>query len=377
MSDGKVIPTVLLAGGGSGGHVYPLVAVADAIKKIEPQVRIVFVGTERGIEKQAVPARGYELELVDVQPIRGRGFVGALRGVGGALASLPESLRLVQRLQPRAVLTVGGYAAGPISAAARIQRIPIALLEPNAVMGLANRLMAPFVDRAYTAFALAERHFSAQKVLRSGVPIRAGFEPSALCLGERPKRILVLGGSQGARTLNESLPPAMGRQTLPIRVRHQCGKADVKRVAERYRAVGIAEAEIVDFIDDMPAAIRDADLIISRSGASAVSEICAVGRASLLVPYPFAAGNHQQKNAEALFDVGAAHWLNNRDADASRLTDEIAALLQDSNLLTNMASAARSIGRPHAAACIAEDFLALAGFGRLTPEHGHEPKETN
>lgn len=369
--------TLLLAGGGTGGHVYPLVAVADALKRIDATLRIVFVGTERGLEKAVVPARGYELELVEVRPIRGGGLVGALRGIGGAVASLPESRRLLQRLHPRAVLSVGGYAAGPVSAAARLSGIPLALLEPNAVMGLANRLVAPFVDRAYTAFALAERHFAADKVLRSGVPIREGFEPAAWSAQPGKKRVLVLGGSQGARTLNENVPPALGRQAQSLEILHQCGKTDVDLVAARYKEAGLPNAEVVAFIDDMPLAIRGSDLVVSRSGASAVSEICAVGRPSLLIPYPFAAGNHQQKNAESLAELGAARWLANQDADASRLTDELAALLQDPSLLSKMAGAARAVGRPHAARQIAEDFLALAGIGRPTPHAGLEPKESN
>lgn len=369
--------TLLLAGGGTGGHVYPLVAVADALKRIDAELRVVFVGTERGLEKQVVPARGYELELMRVWPIRGGGAFGALRGVGGAVAALPESQRLLRRLRPSAVLTVGGYAAGPVSAAACLRGIPLALLEPNAVMGLANRLLAPFVDRAYTAFPLSERHFAANKVLRSGVPIREGFEPAVWVAEARPQRILVLGGSQGARTLNENLPSALARQQPKVQVKHQCGKADVDLVAQRYADAGLPEAEVIAFIDDMPAALRDADIVISRSGASAVSEICAVGRASLLLPYPFAAGNHQQLNAESLAAAGAARWLKNRQATPSRLTEEIAALLREPTQLTKMANMARSVGRPQAAARIAADLLALAGFGRHTPGIGREPKETN
>ncbi|MGE5785523.1 MAG: UDP-N-acetylglucosamine--N-acetylmuramyl-(pentapeptide) pyrophosphoryl-undecaprenol N-acetylglucosamine transferase, partial [Myxococcales bacterium] len=226
--------TILLAGGGTGGHVYPLVAVADALRRAEPSLRIVFIGTKRGIETRVVPACGYELELVQVEPIRGMGALGALWGLWSACTSLPASRTLLRRLHPVAVLTVGGYAAGPISLAARAMSIPLALLEPNAVMGLANRAIAPLVSRAYTAFPDVERHFAAHKVLRCGVPIRAGFRPAPL--QERPEQVcvLVLGGSQGARTLNDNVPIALGSHRSKLVIRHQCGQADVGRVKQQY-----------------------------------------------------------------------------------------------------------------------------------------------
>jgi UDP-N-acetylglucosamine--N-acetylmuramyl-(pentapeptide) pyrophosphoryl-undecaprenol N-acetylglucosamine transferase len=363
--------SILLAGGGTGGHVYPLVAVAEALKELAPEIRVVFVGTERGIETRVVPSRGFELELVKVLPIRGFGATGALRGVLRAALSLPESRELLRRHRPAAVLTVGGYAAGPVSLMARLAGIPVGLLEPNAVMGLANRLMAPLVQRGYTAFAPAERHFVRGRVLRSGVPIRNGFSPAPYVLTARPRRVLVLGGSQGARTLNEEVPLALLQSSIPIEVRHQCGQKDVELVRERYARGGdtgaaIVAAEVVPFIDDMPMALAWADLVISRSGASAVSEICAVGRPSLLVPYPFAAGNHQQINAETLASVGAARWLRNDLARSERIAVEISTLLGDEGLLRRMADAAVGYGRPNAAMHVAADLLTVVG--RDVPE---------
>lgn len=358
--------TVLLAGGGTGGHVYPLIAVADALTRRAGEVRVVFVGTERGIEKKVVPARGYALELVEVVPIRGTGIAGAMSGTFRAILSLPESYRLLQRTRPSVVLTVGGYAAGPVSAMARAAGIPLALLEPNAVMGLSNRLIAPWVNRAYTAFAPAERHFAQSKVLRAGVPIRDGFLPSPWEPKARPQHVLVLGGSQGARTLNDHVPHALALQKVPLVVRHQCGVADADRVRSTYAATGMTDATVEPFIDDMPAAIRDADLVISRSGASAVSEICAVGRANLLVPYPHAAGNHQERNAATLAAAGASRWIANGEATPDRLANALATMLGDVTSMRNMADLARSIGRPQAAAQIADDLLWLAGSGAPT-----------
>jgi UDP-N-acetylglucosamine--N-acetylmuramyl-(pentapeptide) pyrophosphoryl-undecaprenol N-acetylglucosamine transferase len=356
--------TLVLAGGGTGGHVFPMIAVADALERLAPELRLVFVGTERGMETRIVPERGYELELVKVLPIRGGGLRGALRGAARAAASLPESRALLRRLAPRAVFSIGGYAAGPIALAARSLGIPLALMEPNAVIGLANRLVAPLVNRAYTAFPEPESHFRSGVVLRSGVPIRAGFEPQPYQRSSGPLRVLVLGGSQGARALNETVPEALGRATAGVRVVHQCGIEHESAVRERYLSLAAKDrAEVVPFIDDMPGALARAELVIGRAGASAVSEICAVGRPSVLVPYPHAAGEHQLHNALSLAKDQAAVCIAQPEATASRLAAEIDRLAREKGLLSAMAEAARRRGNPDAARTVAEDLLALAGLG--------------
>jgi UDP-N-acetylglucosamine--N-acetylmuramyl-(pentapeptide) pyrophosphoryl-undecaprenol N-acetylglucosamine transferase len=355
--------TILLAGGGTGGHVFPMVAVADAIRALAPEVRLVFVGTERGIEVTVVPAHGYELELVRVIPIRGGGALGLVRGATQAAASIPAALGLVRRLRPAAILSIGGYAAGPVSLAARTLGVPLALMEPNAVIGLSNRLVAPLVQRAYTAFAPAERHFRAAVVRRLGVPIRAGFEPHGSTWTGGARRILVLGGSQGAKSLNEAVPAALAQASAPLTAVHQCGRAHEASVADRYRELGLADrVGVVSFIDDMPSALAEADLVISRSGASATSEICAVGRPSILVPYPFAAGDHQRRNAETLAGTGAAVCVPNAEANPGRLAREIDLLCAPGGRLAEMAARARDLGRPDAAVAIARDLLALGGL---------------
>lgn len=357
-------PTILFAGGGTGGHVYPLLAVADALAQIAPEVRPVFVGTARGLEARVVPERGYELVQVEVAPIRGGGVSGAVRGVGKAAASLPAALRLLRARRPRAIFSVGGYAAGPVSLAARAQGTPLALLEPNAVIGLTNQLVAPFVSRAYTAFAEAERHFRASVVRRTGVPIRGGFAPRPFERTTKQLAVLVLGGSQGARALNEAVPRALASARTPVRVVHQCGRIHEAETRARYAELGAGDrATVVAFIDDMPAAIGAAHLVVSRAGASAVSEICAVGRPSLLVPYPFAAADHQRHNAEALARAGAALTLASDDAAPERLAAEIDRLASEPGRLPAMADAARALGRPQAAEAVARDLLALAGLG--------------
>jgi UDP-N-acetylglucosamine--N-acetylmuramyl-(pentapeptide) pyrophosphoryl-undecaprenol N-acetylglucosamine transferase len=362
MSSREPRRTLILAGGGTGGHVFPLVAVADAVRALDPGVELLFVGTERGLEARAVPERGYALELMRVLPLRGGGVSGFVRGVAQAARSLPAGRALVRRVQPAAVLSVGGYAAGPVSLAGWSLGVPLALLEPNSVIGLANRLVAPLAGRAYTAFPEADRYFRRGRVLRAGVPLRPGFEPVPYRAPSGRVKLLVLGGSQGARTLNEAVPRAIATLGEKVEVVHQCGRAHAERVEKLYAELGAATARVVPFIDDMPRAIAEAELVIGRSGAGAVSEICAVGRPSLLVPYPYAAGDHQRHNAEALVRAGAAASVLDAQATPERLASEIARLIADPAALAGMASAARAEGRPEAARAIALDLLEFAGL---------------
>lgn len=354
--------TLVFAGGGTGGHVFPMVAVAEAVRRLSSDTSLVFVGTERGIETRVIPERGWALELLEVLPIRGGGARGAVRGAIKAAGVLPAARRLLRAHAPDAVFSVGGYAAGPVTLAARTLGIPVALLEPNSAIGLANRLIAPLVQRAYLAFDEAGRFFGRGVATRTGVPIREGFEPRPFSFhpGE-PLRILLAGGSQGAQALNEALPEALSRVKAPVTVVHQAGRGKEAPVSEAYRRLGLGErAEVLSFIDDMPARIAAAHLVVGRAGASAVAEICAVGRPSLLVPYPFA-GDHQRHNAESLARQGAARCILAAEATAERLAAEIEALATDPTALADMAEQAQAIGRPEAASAIARDLLELAG----------------
>jgi UDP-N-acetylglucosamine--N-acetylmuramyl-(pentapeptide) pyrophosphoryl-undecaprenol N-acetylglucosamine transferase len=360
--------TIVLTGGGTGGHVFPLVAVADALSAMAAHVRLVFVGTERGIETQVVPARGYELRLVNIEPIRGRGVWGGVRGVGRATASIPEGVSLLRDLDPCVVFSIGGYAAGSISLAAKLLRIPLALMEPNAVVGLANRLVAPFVTRAYTSLVEAERHFPKRAVLRTGLAIRRGFDAREYTYDKRELEVLVLGGSQGAKALNENIPAALAACSGSIRVVHQSGKGRDEGVRETYRRLGVTfSTEVVPFIQDMPSALAKADLVVGRSGAGAVAELCAVGRPGLFIPYPFASGDHQYHNAMSVVRSGGAVCVRNDEATAERLQHEIESLRQDPETLPRMAERASRLGNPGAAKRVAEDLLALAGIA------AHEP----
>jgi UDP-N-acetylglucosamine--N-acetylmuramyl-(pentapeptide) pyrophosphoryl-undecaprenol N-acetylglucosamine transferase len=364
--------TLLFAGGGSGGHVFPMLAVADAVKGLLPSARLVFVGTDKGMETTLVPQHGYELELMKVLPIRGGGVGGALRGVARAASSIPEARGIVSRARPALVFSIGGYAAGPVALAARTLGVPLALMEPNAEAGLANRLIARFVQRAYIAFPESQRYFAPAITLHTGAPLRAGFEPAPYRAPQAGLSVLVLGGSQGAKSLNEAVPRALGELGQGVRVVHQCGRAHEAAALSVYEELGFGpRAQVVPFIADMPRALAAADLVIGRAGAGAVGEICAVGRPSLLVPYPYA-GDHQKLNADSIAREGASIWVPSADATPERLASELRKLMNEPSRLVSMAENARRLGKPHAAAAIAKDLLKLAGVEqpRATP-HGN------
>jgi UDP-N-acetylglucosamine--N-acetylmuramyl-(pentapeptide) pyrophosphoryl-undecaprenol N-acetylglucosamine transferase len=364
--------TVLIAGGGTGGHVFPMLAVGDAVKDKDPSARVVYVGTARGIEGRVIGERGGELLLMDIAPLRGGGVRGFITGVARAVGSIPEAGALVKRIAPDVVLSVGGYAGGPVAMAARLMGAKVALLEPNSVLGLSNRLLTPFAERAFVAFPEAERYLRPSIVRRSGVPLRRAFAPSPYAPKKGSISVLVLGGSQGALALNETVPEAMAAAlgaSADLTVVHQTGRDREETVRALYRALGLGEkVRVVSFIDDVAAALASADLVIERAGAGSLAELCAVGRAAILIPYPFAADDHQRRNAESLANKGAAIAVTQTDASPSRLAAEITRLAKDPELRARMAAAAAALGRPDAAARVAEDLLALAGQRRVGKE---------
>ncbi len=361
--------TILIAGGGTGGHVFPGLAVAKAMQKLA-DVEVVFAGSPRGLETRVVPEHGYELELLDVEPMKGGGPARAIRGALVAAKAMRHARGFVRRLAPAAVLSVGGYAAGPAAMACLSQRIPVAILEPNSTLGLANRLLAPFARRAYVAWAETARVFRGDKARLYGVPLREGFAPKVYTPNAGPKRVLVLGGSQGAQALNERLPEALARVNVSMRILHQAGRDRDQAVREAYGRSNIANVDVVPFLADVAGEMAAADVIVARAGAVTVAEIAAIGRASILVPFPHAADDHQAKNALALAELGGTVCLRQDDADPVRLATELVSILTDDERRTRMAHAAREHGRPMAAHDIARDLLGLAGIPiKRSPEH--------
>lgn len=354
---------ILVAGGGTGGHVFPGLAIARELGRLA-DVSVVFAGSPRGLEARVVPEHGYALELLDVEPMKGGGPERLIRGALVAAKATHAARAIVRRLRPAVVLSVGGYAAGPASLACVSERIPLAIVEPNATLGLTNRLLAPFAKRAYIAWSETARHFRRGKVRVVGVPLRPGFEPRPYVAASGPKRVLVLGGSQGASALNEALPRAFARarEQSHFGVVHQAGRDRHVAVREAYEKLGMVDVEVVPFLDDVAERMARADLVIARSGAVTVAEVSAIGRAALFIPFPHAADDHQTKNALSLTKIGGAITIPQEAADEARLVAEIVALLEDDPRRTRMADASREHGRPNAAEEIAKDLLGLAGI---------------
>jgi UDP-N-acetylglucosamine--N-acetylmuramyl-(pentapeptide) pyrophosphoryl-undecaprenol N-acetylglucosamine transferase len=376
MTAGAERACIVFAGGGSGGHVFPGIAIAESVLR-GARVEILFAGTPRGMENQLIPAHGYRLELLDVLPIRGRGSIGAAHGAWVAARAVLRSLVLLRRWRPKVVVSVGGYAAGPIALAASLLGVPLAVVEPNGVVGLANRILGPVARRAYVAWGPAATSFSPKKTRRLGVPLRKGFSPVPY-LPSPPLRVLVLGGSQGAAPLNERLPEALGmvaRAHPDLEILHQAGRDRQSAVALAYQKAALPAARVVAFLDDVAGELARADIIVARAGAGTVAEIAAVGRPALLVPLPHAADDHQTANARAFEDAGGAICLPQNQADAPRLAGELAALLGDPERRVRMSRASRAFGRPDAATEIARDLCALAGIPWRPERQG--PKKTN
>ncbi len=350
----------ILAGGGTGGHVIPALAIANELKK-SYGAEVLFIGTARGIENRLVPAAGYPLQLVRVGALKNVSLMTRARTAFDLPRAVWDAGRMLNEFAPDVVIGVGGYASGPTMLAAVVKHIPTLAFEPNVVPGFANRVVARFVSAAAVHFEETAKYFRHAEV--TGVPVRQAF----FAVGARPRdgarTLLVFGGSQGAHAINEAMIrcwPALLRQTPGIHIIHQTGERNYNDALAVYDGLGDA-AEVFKFIEDMPAAFARADLVICRSGASTVAEIAAAGKPAIFVPFPRAADDHQRVNAEALERAGAAVLVEESKLDGVWLVETVAALLGDQARLQRMSAAARSLAHPHAARDIAAMAARLAG----------------
>ncbi len=368
-----MIERVLIAGGGTGGHLFPGMAVVEELRRRVSPLEVTFVGTPKGIEARVLPKASEKLELLDVTPLKGRSageLIASLMRLPGAYARCVSILRAAR---PDVVLGVGGYASGPMLIAARTLGIRVALLEQNAHVGMTNRILAPIVGRAYVTFEETRTIFG-DKARVVGNPVRRAFVEAARMAQADPsgfearaRKVLVVGGSQGAQHVNEVLPGALARSGVAgLEVVHQTGAAMLEAVRARYAELGV-RAEVVPFIDDMARAYASAQLVVARAGATTLAEICAIGRPAVLVPYPHAADDHQTKNAEALQRAGAAVMVRDADLDEQALGETLRGLLGDERRRAAMARAARENGRPEAAAAIVDDLVAWLGGAVTRP----------
>lgn len=353
---------VLIAGGGTGGHIIPALAVARELVD-RHAAEVLFVGTERGIETRLVPGAGFPLQLIEVGPLKNVSMMTRLRTLSDIPRSVFACRRIIREFKPDVVLGIGGYASGPGVLAALLNKVPTMLFEPNAMPGLTNRLVGKRVQAAAVNFPATARWFRNAEV--TGVPVRAEFFRISPPSG--PSHLLVFGGSQGARLFNNTLPKIVREllDAIPgLTILHQSGTREFETTGAAYAATGADPArwQVRPFLDDMPAFVAGARLIMARSGASTVAELAAAGRPALLIPFAAAADDHQTRNAEEMAKAGAAVLLTEKDlAVPGRLLQALTDLLSDPARLTVMAAAAKTQAHPGAAEHIADRLAELAG----------------
>jgi UDP-N-acetylglucosamine--N-acetylmuramyl-(pentapeptide) pyrophosphoryl-undecaprenol N-acetylglucosamine transferase len=352
----------LIAGGGTGGHVIPALAIADELRTLY-EAEVHFVGTARGLETRLVPQAGYSLELITVGQLNQVSLATRLKTLFTLPLGILDCLRLIKDWKPQVVIGVGGYASGPAMLAAVLTRVPTLAFEPNAVPGMANRLVGKRVSGAAVNFASTLKYFRNAEV--TGIPVRAEF----FALPARPRasapKLLVFGGSQGARALNNRMPEIAGELLAAVpslTILHQSGARHEEATRAAYAASGAPPERwrVQAFLDDMPQQLAASDLILSRSGASTVAELAAAAKPSLLVPFPQAADDHQRKNAEVLAEAGAAEMILEHSLTKRVLLETLKALLGDADRLRQMAERARSLAQPDAAKRIAQIAAGLA-----------------
>lgn len=338
----------VMTGGGTGGHVFPALAVARVLR--ERGHTVTFVGTRQGMEARLVPGADFDIEFVRSGGLKRVGIRRQIQTAAVLPGSVVSAWRLLGRVQPEAVFSTGGYVAGPVMAAAILRRVPLVVMEPNAVPGFATRRVAERVYRALVGFESTRAWFPPGKCEVTGLPIRSEF------FQIRPKQdgmftVLITGGSRGARTLNRASMESwrLFRESgTQVRIVHQTGIAEFGSLEPEFAKSGI-EGQVVPFIDDMPRAFGEADLVVARAGAGSVNEIAAAGMASVLVPLPFAADDHQRRNAETLVAAGAARMVLDRETNGERLFEEIEALRRDGSELNKMRQNVRQFAKPGAA----------------------------
>jgi UDP-N-acetylglucosamine--N-acetylmuramyl-(pentapeptide) pyrophosphoryl-undecaprenol N-acetylglucosamine transferase len=348
---------VLIAAGGTGGHIYPGIAVAQEILRRDPSSQIRFVGTARGLENRLVPQAGFELSLIESAGLKNVGLAGQIRGVLLLPKSLLAARRILREFKPGVVVGAGGYVSGPVLLTAWMMGIPTLVMDSNALPGFTNRSLAHFVDGAALTFDAALKYFPRTGVV-TGNPVRmAFFEAKPVPRGDGPFRVLIFGGSQGARGINRAMVaglPSLAALKERLQLTHQTGEADFAEVSQGYTAAGWDASAVRRYIDDMVAAFANADLIISRAGATTCAEVAAAGKAAIMVPLPTAADDHQRKNAEALVQAGAARRILQAELSGEKLAGEIVSLAGAPETLEAMGAASRKLGRPDAAGAIVD-----------------------
>lgn len=347
------VKTLMIAGGGTGGHIYPAIAIAREYVARDASRRAIFVGTAYGLEKTIVPKAGFPLELIEVGGLKGKGGLDLLRNLARLPLGFVQAFRLIGRHKPNAVLGVGGYSSGPVLMAAVLRRVPSLIHEANAFPGLANRGVSRFVTAVAVAFAEALPRLGRTKDgVVTGNPIRQEFfdahrQPTT---GDR-RRLLIFGGSQGSRVINDALLAAL-KLLEPladtIEIVHQTGAKELEKVRAAYRDTAFANARVVPYLDPMVDEIAAADLVVCRAGAMTLGELAAVGRAAILIPFAAATNNHQEVNARVIEQAGGAMVITEKELSAERLARAIGEVLGDPARAARMGEAAKTLAIPDA-----------------------------
>lgn len=350
---------LIMAGGGTGGHLFPGLAVAREFQRRDAGTEILFVGSERGIENRILPQEGFSLEAVPIKGIKGRGARGLLEALYSVPVSFIRSLGIIARFRPEGCIGLGGYASAPLLFAAAVKRIRCAIMEQNLRPGLTNRILGWVVNRVFTTFKESTPYFPHSKVVETGTPVRWQDLPQVK--KEDKLTLLVFGGSAGAHRINMCVIDALGRlKDLAggLQVVHQTGEMDYNPIQDAYSSLPF-NSEVNPFIDRMDQTYARADLIVCRAGASTIAEITAFGKAAVLVPYPYAADDHQRLNAQALKACGAAEMILDQELNGEGLAGLIRDFYGDRKRLEAMSQAAQKMGRPEAAKRIVDECYAL------------------
>lgn len=358
---------LLIAGGGTGGHLFPGIAVAEEFLSRDPANEVLFVGTERGVEAKLLPKLGYRLELIAAAGVRGKSLYGQLKGVAGLLYGYSQSRKILKEFEPDLVLGVGGYASAPALLAARGLLIPRFVHEQNAIPGMTNKILSRFAGQAFISLEESRKFFPEKTTLLTGNPLRKQIldqvalqdpEPRAPS-PETPFHLLVFGGSLGAHSINMTMAaaaPLLVKLGEKLTVTHQTGEKDFAEIAAAYNLAGV-QAKVVPFIDNMAAEYRRADLIVCRAGATTIAEVTACGKPCIFIPFPHAVDDHQRKNAEALLKCSAGFMMLERELTAERLVQQIAELVSDPVLRRDTGLNARGIARIDAAKIIVNEMV--------------------
>jgi UDP-N-acetylglucosamine--N-acetylmuramyl-(pentapeptide) pyrophosphoryl-undecaprenol N-acetylglucosamine transferase len=350
--------TFVMAGGGSGGHVFPGLAVARELSSRGHNVR--FIGTERGMESKLVPEAGFPLDRIEIGGLNRVGFRKTIQSLAELPSSVWQSARLLARVKPVAVFSTGGYVAGPVLIAALWKRIPVVVMEPNAIPGFTHRKLARFVARALVSFEESAKWFPEGRTELTGLPVREEFFRVPERTPGKPLNILITGGSQGSRTLNRASEESWSLWPEgSVRLVHQTGRNTFEELAPRFRASGM-EGEILAFVDDMPKRFAQADLVICRSGMGTVTELAASGKPAILVPLPTASDQHQLRNAEAFAKAGAGIVVLDAEMTGARLVEEVLRLAKNPESLIEMGRSAGKFARPGAAKRAADVLEGMA-----------------